>query len=119
MSSQEASEAESTIPKTNNNIIIVGSMEEAKKLLGNRDNYVTKEEHEKTADEIEVLGRKHNRLLYEFNFFQNDMNDNSYLKFIKSFISKLFKLILYFPAIFHDLFQLRIFSPRYTWFVIC
>ena len=74
MSSQESSEAESTILKTNN-IIIVGSMEEAKKLLDNKDNYVTKEQHNKTVADVEVLGRKYNRLLYEFNFFKVKMTD--------------------------------------------
>ena len=72
MSSQESSEEESILSK---NIIVVGSMEDAKKLLGDKDKYVTKEQHKKTLDEIEVLGRKYNRLLYEFNFFKVKMTD--------------------------------------------
>lgn len=79
MSSQESTASESTalgssLEKTNS-IIVVGSMEEAKKLLGNKDNYVTKEDHKKTLAEVEVLGSKYNRLLYEFNFFKAKMTD--------------------------------------------
>lgn len=74
MSSQESSESEHVTSKTNN-IIVVGSMEEAKKLLGDKDNYVTKEQYKNTTDEIEVLGRKYSRLLYEFNFFKVKMTD--------------------------------------------
>ena len=74
MSSQESTASESTGPGSSlektNSIIVVGSMEEARKLLGNKDNYVTKEDHKKTLNEVEVLGRKYNRLLYEFNFFK-------------------------------------------------
>jgi 3-oxoacyl-ACP reductase-like protein len=51
MSSQESSEEESILSK---NIIVVGSMEDAKKLLGDKDKYVTKEQHKKTLDEIKM-----------------------------------------------------------------
>tara|TARA_R110001592_G_scaffold18816_14_gene77800 strand:- start:5256 stop:5696 length:441 start_codon:yes stop_codon:yes gene_type:complete len=74
MSSQESSEAESAIPKTNN-IIVVGSMEDAKKLLGNKGNYVTKEEHENLASKLEELGKKYNQLLYSTEFFKAKMID--------------------------------------------
>ena len=74
MSSQESSESEHVTSKTNN-IIVVESMEEAKNLLGDKDNYVTKEQYKNTTDEIEVRGRKYSRLLYEFNFFKVKMTD--------------------------------------------
>ena len=72
MSSQGSSEEECILSK---NIIVVGSVEDAKKLLGDKDNYVTKEQYKNTSDEIEVLNRKYDRLLYEFNFFKVKMTD--------------------------------------------
>ena len=72
MSSHGSSEEECILSK---NIIVVGSVEDAKKLLGDKDNYVTKEQYKNTSDEIEVLNRKYDRLLYEFNFFKVKMTD--------------------------------------------
>lgn len=72
MSSQDSTEDESILSK---NIIVVGSMDDAKKLLGDKDKYVTREEYQKLECQLGVLGKKFNQLLYEFNFFKIKMVD--------------------------------------------
>ena len=57
-------------------------------------------------------------LLYEYVFFPSNGTENIFTRFIKSLFSKLIKLFLFIPAVVHDLLDLKMFSPLYTWFLL-
>lgn len=88
MASKGSSAAELISEKTNNGIIVIGSVEKARQLgvFGSEDIYVSKEDHEDTSkrllkkieqmqENLDRLGKKYDHLLFNHEYFKAKMVD--------------------------------------------